>query len=109
MNHVDAAASSGSDGLAGITSPCISLSPLGGFPKPPSAPGGQHAARPGRRSCQPQPKTRTSAGTGSLKHMVLSTELLASLEGVVSLPDPTLHALATCPLGPWADPSSTQV
>ena len=76
----------------------------GGFPKPPSAPGGQHAAWPGRRSCQPQSKTRTSAGTGSLKHLVLSIELLASLGGVVSLPDPTLHSLATCPLGPWPDP-----
>lgn len=91
-------------GVAGITSPRSSLSPLGGFPKPPSAPGGQHTARPGRRTCQPRSKTRTSVGTGSLKHMVLSIELLASLEGVVSLPDPTSHALATCPLGPWPDP-----
>ena len=36
--------------------------------------------------------------------MVLSVELLASEEGVVHLPAPTSHALATCPLWPWPDP-----
>lgn len=101
---MDATTSSGSDlEVAGITSPRSSLSPLGGFPKPLSAAGGQQAALPGRHACQPQSNTQTSAGTGSLKQMVLSVELLASVEGVVHLPA-TSHALATCPLRPWPDP-----
>ena len=101
---MDAAASSGSDlDVAGITSPRSSLSPLGGFPSPHQPQEASTRSYLGDALvCLGQ--KQTSAGTGSLKHVVLSVELLASLEGVVRLPAPTSHALATCPLGPWPDP-----
>lgn len=94
---MDAAASPGSDlDVAGITSPRSSLSPLGCFPSPHQPQEASTRLSLGQK--------QTSAGTGSLKHVVLSVELLASLEGVVRLLAPTSHALATCPLGPWPDP-----
>ena len=100
---MDAAASSGSDlDVAGITSPRSSLSPLGGFASP------HQPQEASTRPCLGDAlvslgQKQTSAGTGSLKHVDLSVELLASL-GVVRLLAPTSHALATCPLGPWPDP-----